>query len=589
MAGGNRKASRARQPITRHSLFPAIVALWFCALFALGSLAIRVTLLESAVVASGIDLIVPAAAPPLGLTARILLALMLGMFGALIGYALGARIGRTRPEAPQRRRTNLGRAEPPLPRRADHFVQVDSPPPRPLSAFDELGDHAAQIASSELGTASPRRRALALAEPTEPDYAQNHAPLPGGETPVAACFDNDHAEVLDLAEALPEEIPMETFVPKPDPFVRTSPAVIEPGHAPEVGAAAAQVSRPFDQSGDARRFAQPATAAPPPSSSMPRLMAADPLGAMDRAEEDDRGLPPRNLGMRFGSPASASLAPAEVEAAPESDEMLPPHPTPEAAAPALRPVSGSAAERLRSIPLENLSQLELIERLALSMQQRRDAAEAAATLAPAEPQGPLPMEAALDTLPRFGFEPRTPLPLDELLAPFAAAQGTPIASSIPAALRPIGFDAEPAEEEAADDLLPRFAFAQAVNDGPSDEPQREDGDVNGASFSSLLEVGRTPLRQPLIRIEEPIDEQAPIEPVVVFPGHGSRPFAAPAPTATAFEPATEPLDEAAGRRFDPPGVAAQAAAAAAPQQDPEESERALRAALATLQRMSGAA
>ena len=53
-------------PITSHPLFPAVVALWFGALFGLGSLAVRPTLIEGLVLKSHIDLIIPATAPPLG-------------------------------------------------------------------------------------------------------------------------------------------------------------------------------------------------------------------------------------------------------------------------------------------------------------------------------------------------------------------------------------------------------------------------------------------------------------------------------------------------------------------------------------------
>ncbi|HNN56270.1 MAG TPA: hypothetical protein PKG84_08010, partial [Novosphingobium sp.] len=81
MAKQKRKPAKAK-PITANPLFPAVVALWFGALFGLGSLAIRPTLIETLVMKSRIDLIVPAAAPPLGLTARMLIALILAAFGA---------------------------------------------------------------------------------------------------------------------------------------------------------------------------------------------------------------------------------------------------------------------------------------------------------------------------------------------------------------------------------------------------------------------------------------------------------------------------------------------------------------------------
>ena len=97
-------------------------------------------------------------------------------------------------------------------------------------------------------------------------------------------------------------------------------------------------------------------------------------------------------------------------------------------------------------------------------------------------------------------------------------------------------------------------------------------------------------------------ESAPIEPVVIFPGQDARAgmrFARPTEQAapSEFQPApappeafTAPAEGASNvRRFDAPGAAGPAAAPASPAQDPAEAERALRSALATLQRMSGAA
>jgi hypothetical protein len=170
-------------------------------------------------------------------------------------------------------------------------------------------------------------------------------------------------------------------------------------------------------------------------------------------------------------------------------------------------------------------------------------------------------------------------------------------------MRPIDFDSELEEEAAAAAILPRFPFAAppagTVPSGPSPsapqataEPEPDesaDESLVDESFSSLLGLGRAPLRQPLVRVEEPEEEVPDIEPVVVFPGHGSRPFAGPAPA----EPESAPPSFAPGSRpFDAPKAAPVATPRAMPavsRQDPEETERALRAALATLQRMSGAA
>ena len=97
-----------------------------------------------------------------------------------------------------------------------------------------------------------------------------------------------------------------------------------------------------------------------------------------------------------------------------------------------------------------------------------------------------------------------------------------------------------------------------------------------------------------MRIEEPETHGEAIEPVVIFPGQGA--FAAPqaAPFAQSnVAPIEASSDSVPFRRFDAPSAAGQGAAVAAPTgpqaTNPAEAEQALRAALANLQRMSGAA
>lgn len=102
--------ARGNAPIVWHPLFPACVAVWFGALFGLGALAVRPALLEAAVLSAGIEHFIPAAAPPLGVTARILIALALALLGGIIGAVIGMRMARTKPAA-QRRRAEAAAAK----------------------------------------------------------------------------------------------------------------------------------------------------------------------------------------------------------------------------------------------------------------------------------------------------------------------------------------------------------------------------------------------------------------------------------------------------------------------------------------------
>lgn len=86
-------------PITRHPLFPAIVALWFAALLGMGSFALSLPALEQLVLSAHIDALIPAATPPLGMTARLALVMALGGVGGTIGWFLALRIARPAPRA----------------------------------------------------------------------------------------------------------------------------------------------------------------------------------------------------------------------------------------------------------------------------------------------------------------------------------------------------------------------------------------------------------------------------------------------------------------------------------------------------------
>ena len=80
---------RRASPVTAHPWFAALVALWFAALLGLSSLVLAPAMLERIVAASGIDTFIAAAAPPLGQTARLLVALGLATLGGLLGLILG--------------------------------------------------------------------------------------------------------------------------------------------------------------------------------------------------------------------------------------------------------------------------------------------------------------------------------------------------------------------------------------------------------------------------------------------------------------------------------------------------------------------
>lgn len=610
MAQQQRKkpGGKGKQPISRHPLFPATVALWFGALFGLGSLAIRSAALEAAVLSTGLDVLVPAAAPPLGATARILMALAMAGLGGLIGAVFAARIARHRPEPRERRR----------------------------GAVSSAGGFAAGERHES------RRRPLAVEPEYAPAIVDEWAPLPGGAPQILNVaefdFDGDDGDEgspqpaaaraaparnpdaispLDLARfAQPGEPPQE---------VRLRPA-----HEGE-GAAVAAVPAPISEPGDPAPAPAPA---PDPAPAVARVAAADerpfsrlPFAASgegaDDAHGEDESLPERFEGLaRMAPPLFAPrTAPQHEDAGIENERLIeqeaasaprgevPPVPEahgvddpaydvaddagantpaalpyPERTATGFIPPVGSAAARIASADLEELSPVELIERLAISLQARREKAAKAGAGAPAAPPAASP---ALPDAPRAGD---VALPTDT--GPVEAP-----AIPIPAAMRPIGLDIHDDGEQLPPFVpmrsirLPESPVAPLAGDEDTDAfdamaepapalPGDDDGEESQAledGYSSLLDLSRPANKQTFVRIEEPEPEDAPTEAVVLFPGQTV--------ARGAFQPVAAPA-----RPFDAPdAVPTVREAIAMPQRDPEETERALRAALATLQRMSGAA
>jgi hypothetical protein len=170
------------------------------------------------------------------------------------------------------------------------------------------------------------------------------------------------------------------------------------------------------------------------------------------------------------------------------------------------------------------------------------------------------------------------------LAPVDPQERPAVAAAAPAA---VSF------EQQSDALRRTFGKDAASSNETIDEDEAEDPALE-EGYSSLLNLSRPATeRQQFIRIEEPEPEQASIEPVVIFPNqtpNNASPTAPGAAEARAEAPAPAPAPApAAARPFDSPGAAAIQGENPAPNQDPAETERALRAALSSLQRMSGAA
>ena len=477
MAQSKRK-SAGNKPITSHPLFAAVVALWFGALFGLGSLAIRPALFESLVLKSGIDLIIPAAAPPLGVTARILIALAMAACGAVIGAILAHRM--TRPKAAPVARKRSVRSTAPEPKAR-----------RPISAHDELGESLDAPTERE-SILTSRRRPLSVEHEERPFQPPEMAPLPGGLPPILA-----EAPVTPTATPAPFAAP-------------AAPEATAEAEAPlDLGAFVAPLAQPVALDWEA---AQPAASATPPFEVPPAFAPFAPPA----------------------SPAPASFAPAPftapraAEPAPPVEPVTPPQ-TIATARPATLEMTDLAL-RLQESMARRRAARNATARPVEPEVEATVATEAAPVTAPAEPPVELAAPPAPFTSANLFLEP-TPAP---------AIPAAPLA--MPAALRPIDFDlAEDEADLGGLGLLgPRHltmpsapaaaAPESATAFAPEPEEQAAEEEAVPTSeqaFGSLLDLGAAAPRAGFVRIDEPEPAAAPIEPVVIFPGQLAASQAAP--------------------------------------------------------------
>ena len=640
MAKKPRKQPQAK-PIVQHQLFPAVVALWFGALFGLGSLAVRPSLLESLVIASRIDLLVPAAAPPLGITARILVALILAAIGSAIGIAIARRLARPKAEVRERKRSKLASEEAPV--------------RRPYAAASESCSAAPILA--------PRRRALAIEHEEEDFVPHDMAPLPGGAPQIldisSVGFRAEPAEApLDLT-GFPAPSPAEPAqsgyaalpIAAPEPqrqVFQQAEAALDAHPAAEVAAAAADGRQvfgmpPVSEAADAPKqiFGQPIEDG---RVSEDFVKSAGFKTTVFETEQPSPLFPPREQAQApsaepfaaqqaFAVPQAYEVPPAPVvepfAVPPSSLDVAAQAPLPQAyqpevvaqpiAEPAAPPVVAAAPAAPLPSPV-GLGMDDLSARLAASMARRRAArsgaapeAEVPVAVAPAftAPQ-PEPAAPVAEAAPQFSapelppmpqaFEPAPqpaalvePVQVAPIAAPAMPSAFQPAAPAIPAAMRPLELGGFEDDVEPLDHLLPprhiampqppqveppaaAAAFAVPVELAEVAEADVAEVEVAEDNYASLLGIAPAPARSGFVRIEEPEAESAAIEPVVIFPGQMAQP-AAPAPAP--FRP------------FDAPSSAGQGQPVAAnqvtPAVDREEADRALRMALANLQRMSGAA
>jgi hypothetical protein len=545
-----RRAS-AQAPISTHPAFPAIAALWFAALLGIGSLVLPVALTERFVSVTGLAALVPSAAPPLGFTARAGIALAGAIIGALVGLLLARKVAEAHAPEPRAR---------PL-----KFQDVRQC--RPILAHDELGEEG--LGSETSPVQAHKRRALAIVEDDARSTYLQTVPLPGSSAyEPAACAAPDDAP--SPAAEQPEGVEPEPL--ELAPFADPGAIDEDDGEATEVTANAAldalrsRIHLPVES---LSLQDQPMTDRP--SSDVPQVFepapdAADPLP--------------------FAAP---SLRRAEASAfhEDEADETFE-----ESSVPHLSIIEDAGEPETidDDRPLAELGLVQLAARLGASLAKRRERQVLPAMAqAPASPLvGTEDFEAVeADEAARAIADFFGPNPIAEPSAGPFGAEPEAAQIAIPAPLRAWSLDSD---DDADDDgMVASFSLpltkasvapAMVDEDDPTElEEPAEDGD-----YSSLLAMKNPFARQQeFVRVEEPEDRGDTVEPTVTFPS------LTPAPPLPA---GSEQRAAATSRPFDPPKNPAKTvvpAPAPLPSRDPGDAERNLRAALATLQRMSGAA
>lgn len=322
-----RRGKPAKAPVSSHPLFAALAALWFAALFGLACLVLPARLLETVVGLIGLPALVPAAAPPLGMTARMLIALA----AAGLGLAVGLLIARMIAGTPRRARADTGTP------RITTRVRRSRTPREPLSAQDETRNETNDV------PAPPRASLLAAiarftrkpAQPSETEAIAEPPPRRRRSFIAADTLTSDELALSDASHTDEQPIAPAT-APQPE-----APATAAAEAEPPLPAAPAAMPFPADHADAAEDAARavapvPETVRPMPSGHCTPLgeRLFEDLSIVELVERLAQAL----LASRAHTHHAAPPAPTPAQAA-DTPAMPTPIPMPET------PVANIATER----------------------------------------------------------------------------------------------------------------------------------------------------------------------------------------------------------------------------------------------------
>ena len=484
-AGRKPRRRAAPAPVTSHRLFPAFAALWLAALFGLGSLAISSDVLGRLVTALGLPALVPAAAPPLGFTAHLLVALALTAVGAGLGLLVGLRL---RPQTATQDSSFAApapvAAEPldtGVPKVRARDAHPDAPPRRPLVLTEAFAD---QAEPAIVDTDAPAEPLLRQKPSQTRDFTPDEGPVPA---PALA----------ETATWIPEYTPGGIGAIEPLDLAALDIASIDAEFAAESAAAL---------------FASPAAEAEPEPAELdiaePEIEAQDEPAAEATPETVvPEAAPPEPV---LPEPVWEAPRPTLLAATPQipsGTALTLPDPAKLQAGETWSPVAGA--------PLENLGLVQLIERLALAIAAHKTAGDAGppqpSLTPPADglvPEDDLAAERVVEAAPVVEMQIGADSETDAAHEPEADLDLPSVDPSAPFArpIERITADSDVPAVSARDAILHRLGAVQAlgpVTTGPGPFSRPPEVAANPEAQADAV----VPLRQPE-RQEEAADPAA---------------------------------------------------------------------------------
>lgn len=564
MLAGSKNAKPAKKPVTSHPAFKWIVALWFAALLGIGSLILPIALIEKLVVTLGLPAIVEATQPPLGFTARLAIALAFTICGALLGLFAARQIARS----------NSTEA-PPRSIKPSDFANRGNVR-QPLKAHEELGQDGFD------GAPSGRRRALSLKEEERPsEFLRQAAPLPGHDDhghEFSGHDDDDYVEFDDEDDALNLDVDVELTETK-----------LETPHAPQIFTESKDLPQHDDEAdesseethlADLKNSFQPFPELASDEPEEEEIQSFEPAPEAVELEEEAQPVP-ESEPLAFSPPSmvTETVDEAEEENPVPTATIEAPAPAP-APAPAANMQTSALAAHLAqeageddSVPLAELGLVQLVQRLATTIEKHREWSASQPSSSPAASSiAPVALAAATaHPSPLAGFESvDASEAIEARSAYFSAPPATPAAKD--------DSEAEvPAPEEVAAEPVQSFAAPAQSAIKETSEPEAE----------TAIEPSSEPARQEFLPSQAaPAPAPKPLAPLATLAPHEDEEdedddhmaaltasFALPTPPSRTAKAEAQPaaaMDTAQPGAFSKPApIAAAEPAAEAPKEDSE--------------------